>query len=442
MFRLRSAFITLAAAFLLSGCAFVDSSISPRVGAINSGYDQAINDTILTNILRASSDRPLTFVALSKVSGSQTFSSTNVLPTFDLLAAPKQLLFGPNTLNNQATGNFDVGPLSTDRDFIKGLLDDVSLPEVDLLIKQGISRDLVFSLIIDGFEYTDSISRRRRYISNDPTNFENYCAFRGLMHGLLAYGFTTESRLHKSKLYDKDDKSSTFPRIVAEGKFCFDPTLKPPVLKEDVSANWHCGRWSAEDPVPQTKPTIKYPTISPKRDANIQEKGEVTKYSIFGSNVSKTELLGLASIDRALAAEAAKVRRDGIPPPCLDHLRSLRITDIEQPNARLRSIQGIFGFLGRILAEGKLSTVVVKSGPDRAYSGQDRIGGEPGLLLLVTKNGIGACFSQIRFNGELYCIPNEGSQNTKQVFSVLSQLIALKTKTGDLPVTATVRIAP
>src|SRR5262245_46146465 len=113
------------------------------------------------------------------------------------MAAQKQFIFGGNSLNNRASGNFDVGPLSTDRDFTKGLLDDISLPEVDLLIKQGISRDLIFALVIDGFEYTESATGTRRYVANDPSNHEGYCVFRGLMHGLLAYGFTTESRLHK-----------------------------------------------------------------------------------------------------------------------------------------------------------------------------------------------------------------------------------------------------
>ena len=80
-----------------SGCAVIDNSFSPRVSTLNFGIDRATNDAILTNIVRASRLQPLTFVAISKISGSQTASLSNGLPTFafgpDLTSAQKQFTF-------------------------------------------------------------------------------------------------------------------------------------------------------------------------------------------------------------------------------------------------------------------------------------------------------------------------------------------------------------
>jgi hypothetical protein len=51
----------------------------------------------------------------------------------------------------------------------------------------------------------------------------------------------------------------------------------------------------------------------------------------------------------------------------------------------------------------------------------------------------GGCFSELVFEGVHYCIPRQGAENTKRTFSLLAQLLALKTQAGDLAITPTVR---
>ena len=43
------------------------------------------------------------------------------------------------------------------------------------------------------------------------------------------------------------------------------------------------------------------------------------------------------------------------------------------------------------------------------------------------------------FDGTYYCVPRQGAENTKRIFSLLAQLLALKTQAGDLAITPTVR---
>jgi hypothetical protein len=39
-----------------------------------------------------------------------------------------------------------------------------------------------------------------------------------------------------------------------------------------------------------------------------------------------------------------------------------------------------------------------------------------------------------------YCVPEKGSANTKRIFALLSQLLALKTTASDLAITPAVRV--
>jgi hypothetical protein len=64
-------------------------------------------------------------------------------------------------------------------------------------------------------------------------------------------------------------------------------------------------------------------------------------------------------------------------------------------------------------------------------------------LFTVIKGGTpGGCFVGLGYEGQTYCVPRDGGDNTKKIFNILNALLALKTASGDLPVTQTVRIAP
>jgi hypothetical protein len=64
------------------------------------------------------------------------------------------------------------------------------------------------------------------------------------------------------------------------------------------------------------------------------------------------------------------------------------------------------------------------------------------LLTITTASAFGGCFTSIRYGFKSYCVPEDGAQTTKQVFNVLSALVALKQSPGDLPVAQSVVIAP
>ena len=64
------------------------------------------------------------------------------------------------------------------------------------------------------------------------------------------------------------------------------------------------------------------------------------------------------------------------------------------------------------------------------------------ILAVIPSRELGGCFVDLVFDAEYYCVPRQGAEQTKRTFSLLSQLLALKTQTGDLAITPVVRVTP
>jgi hypothetical protein len=65
---------------------------------------------------------------------------------------------------------------------------------------------------------------------------------------------------------------------------------------------------------------------------------------------------------------------------------------------------------------------------------------EDSNLLNIVTQASGECFVDTHFIDRHYCVPEKESANTKRIFALLSQLIALKTLTADLAITPAVRV--
>jgi hypothetical protein len=387
-------FVLASCAALLGGCAVIDAGVSDRVLSLNASLDRSSNDTILANIIRASYYQPLSFVGVSKVNGSQSVSLVNGLPTITFgphqTVTQHQFIFGSHTLNNQASGNFDVAPLAT-KDFAKGVSVDITLAELSVLLKQGIPRDLLYSLALDSIEFTDKGGVRRAF-KNEPSD-PTYEDFRSAILVLIAWGFSIETKLDENPAFDSNDKTSA--KFVTKGRFCFDQANADFELTKLVrtGTRWKCNdAWSR---MPPQKPSNEDVAIDVYFPSQVRTVANV----IF----------------------------------------------------RMRSIYGVFNFLGRVIAEERLHEARAATDNDakavaRAFynpRGDKPVAKAVGFPLLnITGGQLGACFSSVSINNVYYCVPHEGGENTKRIFSVLSQLLALKTSAVDLPNTPTVRVAP
>ena len=113
--------------------------------------------------------------------------------------------------------------------------------------------------------------------------------------------------------------------------------------------------------------------------------------------------------------------------------------DFKRPIAGItpvvRSPYAVFQFYGQLLATDSLGRVRLSQ-----LSRRDALPREP-TLLTIDKGG-GDCFARALYNGELYCVPNEGTRNTKEVFVLLNTLVAISTNRSALPTSQSFVLTP
>lgn len=384
----------MALAIALSGCVAF-GNVDQRATALNESTGTAQNRSILLNIVRASRSEPIYFLAMTQLNGSGTEDFRLGVP--ELTFGPKQAatqkdyIFGgtansdTNYLDNSIVTSFQESVLNS-KDFYAGLMSPLDLNDVDLLLHQGFARELIFELVIDRATITPK-GGEPIVIYNDPTDAKRFAIFQGYIREAMLHGLTTQSFL----------------------------------APDDTEAPGE------------------------------EDSGSSGKSSSSG----KPKLTAHAELcyDRALAAPDA--RRD-FPPGAniCGQAPSVRTSSAQASNLQVvlhgeqleivvttRSIFDIFSYLGNIIEHGDADQVRLHAYPELlAETTEDA----PLLTVLKNRFSLTGCFIGIGYEGQNYCVPEDGdgAANTKKIFSILNALLALKTSADELPVTQTVRIAP
>jgi hypothetical protein len=381
-------------AVLLSGC-IAFGTIDKRATALNESAGTAQNRAILLNLVRASRFEPLYFLAMTQLNGSATADLKLGLP--ELTVGPRQaatqkdyILGGTanndsNVLDNSTVTSFQESVLGS-KDFYAGLLAPLDLRDVDLLLHQGFSRELIFDLVIQKATITVHTDDRGdgdpTVVYNDPSDAKRYAVFQGYIREAMVHGLTTQSFEAPDDSADTDDTSAGAgqhhkPKLTEHAELCYDRALASVAARED----FHKG----------------------------------------------AKLCGV---------DAPAVRASGEATDLMVDLHGQKLTI----DVTTRSIYGIFAYLGAMIAQDDASRVSLHAYPE--LLSETTV--EAPLLVVNRAGGIGdqGCFVGLGYEGQHYCVPQEGADNTKKIFNILNALLALKTASGDLPITQTVRIAP
>jgi hypothetical protein len=384
---------------LLSACAFVDT-IAPRHDTINRGTEEARNKAILLNIVRASHDEPLNFVAFSKVSGTTQMGYTVGVPTFLMGPNPagaaalpipgRDVIFG-NTTNLSSTGsasnNFDISTFET-KDFYNALLRPVDLPTLNYFLRQGYSRELLFWLFTDTIE--ESVRGKSYGYHYVPGNPEKGCnvilgrrkCFDDLVEIAVATGLTVETKSIEKPKGQQKGGTGVYARL------CFDKLLQ---MRNDLG-DTERGIIKLQHLQSLIWSRAHLPAC--RTNWNPEAKASVNK------NNTETDTL----IFEQPATPVGPVR--------------YRIVT--------RSTFGIYQFLGHLLATGTDDDLTLTENTDN------------NLLTIIRGDGQN-CFQAVNYKDGNYCVP-ETAKNTKQIFQLLAQLVALQTSSQDLAITPTVRV--
>jgi uncharacterized membrane protein YgcG len=421
----------------LAACAVVDP-VDSRYDTISRSLAKARNESILLNLARASHDHPLNFVTIANVSPSMSNTTSFGLPTFLLgrsVATANEPAFTPgrfalisNTTASNATSvstNFSVSTQETSV-FYTGFLKPLDLLTVDYFIRQGYSRELLFWLFTQSVEVDGGVPHPLLFSYRPP--FDYGCPLKDLKHRcfrefvLIAMftGLTIEQRsVQRSASRGGGNRQGggggggggrntdsggggggggNRPETTSYFRFCFDRLLAERAQNEMGLARVAEARRYIDFPV--TAALLKPQCGSewdPRQTENRPQKDTLEFF------------VGPA--------------RFRIKP---------------------RSAYGIFEFLGGLI---KMQRGHMELPPHVNTWHREDVAAPPMLdtidddrqLFEVDFSDTQNCFARTWFLDETYCIP-ERAHNSKRIFNLLAQLIAIETAVNDLSITPTVRV--
>jgi hypothetical protein len=384
---------------LMLGACLSLGNIDRRAGTFNTQVADMSNQAVLFNLARASQEEPIYFLALNQISGTATTDFHASAPSFmlgpNLPAIDKFATFngsGNSTfLDNTTNSNFQLSVLGS-QDFYNGLLGPLGLRDVDLLLHQGYSRELIFYLVIEKAKITVIPPKGApdshippQVVYNDPRNSQNFALFQYYIKEAMEHGLTTETFEAPAPVAPVDATATNKPpAVLVEAELCYDKALATPADVADIPKGSFCG----DKPSLRTTPTAS---------------GGAPLYVTLHD------------------------------PQFPLHDQQLQI------DVSTRSIYEIFYYLGHIIGSGKEVDLQGFNLPAEQIPAEPLIDVQVGNNLAKSEIG-GVCFSAVSYEGKSYCVPHQGATNTKRIFGILNALLALKQSVADLPTTQTVRV--
>jgi len=416
----------------LAACAVIDP-VDSRYDTISRSLAKARNESILLNLARASHDHPLNFVTIANVTPSMSNTTSFGLPTFLLgrsVAPANEPTFSPSrfaVLNNttasnatQISTNFSVSTQET-ATFYTGFLKPLDLLTVDYFIRQGYSREVLFWLFTQSVEVDRGIPRPLLFSYRPPADYgcpradlKKRCFEEFILIAMFT-GLTIEQRAVQrpasgrgggnrgnagggNRGGDVGGGGGNRPETTSFFRFCFDPLLAERAQNE----------------------------MAPER------KADAVRYIDFPVNPALLKPRCGSEWDPR--EEANKPQKDAFE----FFVGPVRF------RIKPRSAYGVFEFLGTLIKMQRdhpapLPRVNTWHRDDVLTPPSLNTVHDDSLLFRVEFADTPNCFARTWFLEESYCIP-EDAHNSKRIFSLLAQLIAIETAANDLSITPTVRV--
>ncbi|HLK23275.1 MAG TPA: hypothetical protein VKT30_01310 [Caulobacteraceae bacterium] len=398
----------LVSALALNGCLSV-GSVANRGTIVDLGIGSMQNRGMLINIARASLSEPLYFLSPSAVQG--TGSTDLRLSAPQAIEGPglkhsdtlNQLTFGNASqfLDNTISTNFTANLFAT-HDFYLGMMTPLSLDEIDLLLHQGYSRELVFYLTIDKAKVTpfDPITGKQlgppHFDYNRPGD-PSFHEFQTFIQAAMEHGLMTEVAPASS-----GSASKGAPEV----------NVTPPAAGQA-----------------QTVVVVQNGAAAPEK------KGPAARQTCYEPALASP----VAMKDFALPVVHVNFCGSGEPTPPTQYVvlnnQAYKIEVI------FRSTYGIFRYLGQIVNDPGEAPVLSDYSQDYP-NGVPEFTPQGSLFKVETGHGFPGCFTAVPYEGKIYCAPSEGdgSRTTREIFNMLTALVALKQSSGDIPASSAIVI--
>jgi hypothetical protein len=352
------------------------------------------NDAILMNIVRSKLYEPLSFIAITGITGVSSATGTLGFGGFTLGPAkpPPTFLLGPATASRTNSNSFNVSVIDDPASFA-ALLAPINPAVIGFFINQGYPRELLFFLLTNRLrkvekDETGKITQVVREYTNNPDDEAQFLDFVGAMATLLRWGLTAEI----------DITATPAGRALPLSKLCMDPSLPLP----DFASGAGPGppRPANASGLCQNAPWIETQNAAPPSPSPGKNSG--------GENSSA----------KGATANSSK--------PSSAALAAFEFDDGYGHHYQLftRSTFGAYNYVGAILRTNH--DIDNLQPDDQKYRGIVRI-----------VNSDRDCFAAVGYRNVNYCVPADAN-NTKKLFALLHQLQQLNTAPSNTPTTLTI----
>ena len=194
----------------LGGCSVIDD-YSWRAVDFNREAEQAQQQVLLLNIIRASLRRPMQFTSLQTVTGSANVTgsingganqvvNTPLISRFGLTPANTSTVLS-RILTGNVTGNVNMGgsatftvPILDTQEFYRGILTPIPLQAFDYYLQQGYPAELLFDLLVLKVEVTrlDDGSCHKFTFQNSVRNDLEFGQFQTFIDYMIGSGLMAE----------------------------------------------------------------------------------------------------------------------------------------------------------------------------------------------------------------------------------------------------------
>lgn len=395
---LKRIFAATFAALTVGGCT---TPVTPDFTEMSANYagilEQYQLNSILINIVRASNERPLSFLDIPSINGSGSVTtSPSISGSMNgfiggLAGGPAGIASISPSLNLSFGNSFNFSQSSLDNaTFLRGFLSQIPIETAKFFISDNLPREVMFSLIISSIQIKKADGTSVKYMNNPL--LPEYPAFQAELYRLLSYGLTVD------QVQEEPNKLSQPPL----GGMPNYPQPNPYATYPSMGGYGGLGGYGGGGMYGQTQPHTQYKVcVDENKFANfVKEEFSPEIFCKSSSVVSKK---------KSSKAE-------------------LILT--------VRSTNSVFEFLGQVVAAQNQPKPYIVTLPPSESTYARKVGQENQYaLLVVRKNDSNSkSFASVKnLDGNTYSIPSEGNGYSPMVIKIISSLLSLNKIPGSIP---------
>jgi hypothetical protein len=413
----------LALGLWLTACASVDQ-FGSRIYDGNLNSQNATNQEILLNIIRASRYQSTNFLAITQVTGGQSELLTTGLPTITFgpaqTATQHQAVIS-NSLASGVTGGYQSNPLVSSA-FSEGMLSPISLRTIALLLGSH-PREAVFYATIDSIRL--KLLGRVDTYRNDPSYDTPPNGQALSCHNM----FEVAAEREDVSFFKTREDVCNYTKFASFLLKFLDFGLYAELVPANPTAS------KAGTPTSAAANTT--PSTTNTQSTNATASPQATGQLCFDPSHAELEDYRRELLGSKFKQAVCKVHTSASKARPTNQAGNLIIPftgigNVELDAVTFRSPSGVFQYLGTVWRNDE--SYLIHYGTREAQALL-----QPSVPYINIIQGNSDCFVALRFHGAQYCVP-QGSDNTALLMDILVQLRNLSITPSDLNSAFSVRV--